>query len=169
MGPINAEIGAAAGPVRRRAGYYARNNPWISNGVAAIVSGAVGAGIKPQSQHPDADVRAALHRRWAAWTDTADADGTTDLYGLQALAVRAMVEAGECFGQLLVSEAGLRIRLLDADMVPLDESRELGAGRRVLQGVEFDADGTRVAYHVRRNRPDVPSFSTELVRLEADA
>src|SRR5262249_48806452 len=46
FGAVNAEIGAAAGPVRRRASYYARNNPWIANGVAAIVSGAVGAGIK---------------------------------------------------------------------------------------------------------------------------
>jgi len=75
-------VGAAAGPVRRRASYYARNNPWIANGVAALVSGAVGPGIKPQSQHPDAAVREALHAAWARWTDVADADGVTDAYGL---------------------------------------------------------------------------------------
>src|SRR5207249_8436036 len=63
FGQVNAEIGAAAGPVRRRASYYARNNPWIGNGVSAIVAGAVGCGIKPQSHHPDAAVRAALHER----------------------------------------------------------------------------------------------------------
>lgn len=169
FGAINAEIAAAAGPVRRRAGYYVRNNPWIANGVSAIVSGAVGAGIKPQSQHPDAAVRAALHGRWSAWTETADADGITDAYGLQALAVRAMVEAGECFANLLLTPDGLRIRLLDADMVPLDETRELGDGRRVIQGVEFNADGARAAYRVRRERPEVPAFSTELVRIDADA
>jgi hypothetical protein len=33
FGNVNAEIGAAAGPVRRRASYYARNNPWVANGV----------------------------------------------------------------------------------------------------------------------------------------
>ena len=169
FGWVNSEIAAAAGPVRRRAGYYARNNPWVSNGVAAIVSGAVGAGIKPQSQHPDAAVRDALHRRWQAWTDQADADGVTDLYGLQALAVRTMVASGECFGHLMLEPDGLRVRLLDAEMVPLDESRELGDGRRVIQGVEFDADGGRAAYRVRRYRPDVPSFSTELVRVDAEA
>jgi len=37
FGAINAEVNAAAGPVRRRASYYARNNPWIGNGVSAIV------------------------------------------------------------------------------------------------------------------------------------
>jgi lambda family phage portal protein len=168
FGSINAEVGAAAGPVRRRASYYCRNNPWVSNAVAALVSGTVGAGIKPQSQHPDAAVRAALHRRWSAWTDEADADGVTDLYGLQAVAVRAMVESGECFAQLITSDTGLRVRLLDAEMVAADETRELGAGRRILQGVEFDANGSRVGYHVRRHRPEVPMFSSELARVEAD-
>src|SRR5687767_683954 len=81
FGSINAEIGAAAGPVRRRASYYARNNPWIANGVNALVAGAIGPGIKPQSQHPDRAVREALHARWQAWTDEADADGVTDAYG----------------------------------------------------------------------------------------
>ncbi len=169
FGQVNAEIGAAAGPVRRRAAYYSRNNPWIANGVAAIVSGAVGAGIKPQSQHPDPAVRVELHRRWQAWTSQADADGITDLYGLQGLAVRSMVESGECFGHLLLSPDGLRVRLLDADMVPMDETRELEGERRIIQGVEFGTDGSRAAYHVHRARPEVPSFSSDLVRVPAAA
>src|SRR5262245_8194651 len=64
---INSEIGAAAGPVRRRASYFARNSPWIANGVAAIVAGAVGPGLKPQSRHPNPGVRAALHEAWQRW------------------------------------------------------------------------------------------------------
>jgi lambda family phage portal protein len=169
FGHVNAEIGAAAGPVRRRAGYYARNNPWIANGVNALVSNAIGAGIVPQSQHPDRAVRDAIHRAWRAWTSSADADGVTDLYGVQALAVRSLVETGECFAQLFATADGLRVRLLDADMVPMDETRELGDGRRILQGIELDADGARAAYWLHRTRPDVPSFSTDLVRIPADA
>src|SRR5258706_15904321 len=75
FGWVNAEVGAAAGPVRRRASYYARNNPWIANAVASIVSGAVAAGIAPQSQHPDANPRSAIQKPGAAWTADADADG----------------------------------------------------------------------------------------------
>lgn len=168
FGNVNAEVGAAAGPVRQRAAYYARNNPWIANGVAALVSGAVGPGIKPQSQHPDPAVRAALHAAWRAWTDLADADGVTDAYGLQALAVRSLVESGETFAHLLPTPAGLRVRLLDAEMVPLSESRELEGERRIIQGVELGADGARAAYWIHRTRPEVPSFSTELVRVPAD-
>jgi lambda family phage portal protein len=169
FGTVNSEIGAAAGPVRRRASYYARNNPWIANGVNALVSGLVGAGITPQSQHPDRAVRDAIHRTWRTWTGNADADGVTDLYGLQALAVRSLVETGETFAQLVPTADGLRVRLLDADMIPLDETRELEDGRRILQGIELDSDGSRAAYWVHRTRPDVPSFSTELVRVEAAA
>ena len=169
FGNINAEIGAAAGPVLRRASYYARNNPWIASGVNAIVANAVGPGIKPQSQHPDEAVRDMLHARWQRWLEVADADGVIDGYGLQALAVRTMVEAGESFAHLIPTPAGLRVRLYDPPMVPLDESRELGDGRRILQGVELDADGSRAAFWVHRNRPEVPAFSTELVRVPADA
>jgi capsid protein len=145
---------AAAGPVRRRASYYARNSPWIANAVNAIVSGAVGAGIVPQSQHPDPAVRAALQRGWTAWCERADADGVLDFAGMQALAVRTLVETGECFAHYVGTPSGLRVRLLDAEMVPADYSRELDGNARVLQGIELDADGTRAAYHVFRNRPD---------------
>ena len=168
FGAINAEVAAAAGPVRRRASYYARNNPWIANGVAALVTGACGVGIKPQSGHPDPAVRAALHERWSRWVSDADADGVTDLYGLQALAVRAMIESRECFATLAFTPGGLRVRLLDADMVPLDETRELGGGRRIVQGVEFDADGTRAAYGLYPERPEVPVVSTTPRRMPAD-
>jgi len=168
FGHINSEIAGAAEPVRRRAGYYARNNPWVANGVAALVAGAVGAGLKPQSQHFDPATRMALHSRWQRWTESADADGITDGYGLQALAVRAMVEAGECFALLAFTPDGLRVRLLDAAMVPMDESRELGDGRRIVQGVEYAADGTRVAYWIHEARPEVPVISTTPRRFPAE-
>ncbi len=168
FGDVNAEIASAAAPVRRRAAFYARNNPWVGSGVSAIVAGAVGAGIKPQSQHPDAAVRAALHARWNAWAPLADADGRTDVYGLEALVVRAMVEGGECFAAFLYTAAGLRVRLLDADMVPLDTTRELDGGRRILQGIELDGDGGRAAYHVYAERPEVPGASTVLRRIPAE-
>lgn len=165
---INAEIATAGWALRRRSLYQARNNAWVVNGINAWVTGLIGAGIKPKSSHPDAAVRELLHKRFRAWTDTADADNLTDFYGLQALACRGMAEAGEGFAQLLHGEAGLQVRLLGPDMVPADLTRELGDGRRIVQGVEFAADGRRVAYHVRRHRPIVPSFPYELVRIPAD-
>ena len=90
----------------RRAGYYARNNPWVAAAVQALIANAVGTGIKPRSAHPDPSVRDALHRLWARWTNRADANGLTDFYGPQALALRAMVESGESSRRLPILDFG---------------------------------------------------------------
>jgi lambda family phage portal protein len=155
---LNAAILAGATVAARRAGYYARNNPWIAAAVQSLVANAVGTGIKPRSTHPDAKVRDALHALWARWTDRADAAGLTDFYGLQALAVRAMVESGESFARLRAVDSSdgivpLRIELLDREQVPTDLHREIGGGARIRAGIEFDAAGRRIAYHCYRRRP----------------
>jgi predicted RecA/RadA family phage recombinase len=74
--------------------------------------------------HPDAAVRDRLHALWNRWTDRAGAAGLTDSYGLQALALRAMVESGESFAQLRFAEADdgppLTIDILDREPVPTE-------------------------------------------------
>lgn len=170
---LNASILAGATVSARRAGYYARNNPWVAAAVQGLVANTVGTGIKPRSQHPDAAVRDRLHKLWTRWTDKADASGLTDFYGLQALAVRAMAESGETFARLRVSDDGfhpLRIEMLDRDQVPIDLHREIGDGARIRAGIEFDASGKRIAYHCYRARPGdaLTSLSLDTVRLPSN-
>lgn len=168
FGQINAEVGAAAELIRRRGLGQVRNNPYAANGIAALVTGAVGSGIKPRSLHASPRVRAELHRRFAEWEARADADGVLGFYGMQALAVRTLFEQGECFAHLVVTPQGLRVRLLDPEMVPADETRELGDGRRIIQGVEIAASGERLAYHVNKHRPgELGAFTYEKIRLAA--
>ncbi|TCT05390.1 lambda family phage portal protein [Tepidamorphus gemmatus] len=155
---LNAAILAGATTAARRAGWYARNNPWVAAAVDSLVGNVVGAGIKPQSAHPDRAVREALQALWLRWTDHADAGGLGDLYGLQAMAVRAMIESGEAFARLKVARdtpsgiVPLRLDLLDREQVPLDLHRDIGGGARIRAGIEFDSAGQRVAYHVHASR-----------------
>jgi lambda family phage portal protein len=172
---LNASILAGATTAARRAGWYARNNPWVASAVQGLVANAVGAGIKPRSLHPDSAVRERLHDLWRRWTDRADSSGLTDFYGLQALALRAMVESGECFARLRFSETGnglppLAIDLLDREQVPTDLHREVSGGARVRAGIEFDAAGRRTAYHCYRNRPGdaLAPMALDTVRVPAD-
>lgn len=156
FGSINPEVLNAATPLRRRATYFARNNAWLANGITALVTAMVGTGIRPVSQHPDAPVRKALQAAFARWAAQADADGVTDLYGLQSIAARTMIEQGECFAAMSNAPAigiPLRIRLIDPEMIDVAHTTELGGGARVVGGIEFDAEGTRTAYHVLRRRP----------------
>lgn len=151
-----AAMHAARGPLARRARYLASNNALAASGVEAWVSALVGAGIKPQSSHTNQPVRQALNLAFENWTDDADADGLTDFYGLQAIMVRRMVIDGEAFGLLVSTDNHLRIRLIDAEQVDPSLNREMLNGARIVQGIEFDANGRRVAYHILPERPGMP-------------
>lgn len=153
FGPMGSEVLAAAAPVRSRARHFYANNPWAHAGVGALETALIGAGITPAAQHPNRATRRALASIFTAWARRADADGLTDFFGLQAAAVRAMIVDGESFLLLLTTPAGLRLRLLPAEMVDESLTIELGGGRRSIAGVEFDSGGNRVAYHVLQQRP----------------
>lgn len=171
---INSLLRAEGDELRRRSRHLCRNNPYACNAIEAFVGAAVGTGIKPSSLVQDADLKTRVQRAWLAWTDEADADGLTDFYGLQALATRAMFEAGECFVRFRPRRAEdglsvpLQMQLLESEMLPLAKNDTLSGGAVIRSGIEFDAIGRRVAYHFFRSHPgDVIGSAGETVRVPA--
>jgi lambda family phage portal protein len=159
---MEAATRVAAMPLRRRARYYVANNPWAANAASSFAANLVGAGIKPQAQHPNPDVRRAINDLWERQSDFTDADGLTDFQGQQALAARTLFIDGELFARLEVGGSGpvpLRLRLIDPDQVDASLTRVLDDGRRVIAGVEFDRDGNRLTYHVFPTRPGDPALT----------
>ena len=77
-----------------------RRNTWAHAALESYVANAVGTGIKPQSMVQDPTLRESIQSLWSDWTESADAAGLTDFYGLQALACRAMLEGGEALVRL---------------------------------------------------------------------
>ncbi|HSI42125.1 MAG TPA: phage portal protein [Xanthobacteraceae bacterium] len=166
--PRAEQIGARATLANRARGLVA-NNPFAASGVDAWVSALVASGIRPQATYPDDGVRATLNASFEEWTDRADADELGDFYALQALAVRRVVTDGESFMVLINDPAGLRIRLLDPEQIDPSIHRELPGGGRVVAGIEFAADGRRVAYHVLPERQGVAfNYPATAVRIPAD-
>jgi capsid protein len=90
---INALVSASGRTVLDRVRYLVRNSPYASNAVDYFASQIVGAGITPAWKTRKEELSAA----WLAWTDEADAEGLTDLYGLQRRAAREVFIAGEVF------------------------------------------------------------------------
>lgn len=137
-----------------------RRNAWAAAGIEAYVANAVGTGIKPQSMAADESFRAAAQQLWRAWTEEADASDQTDFYGLQGLACRAMLEGGECLIRLRPRRpedrlsVPLQIQLLEAEHLPLTLNTELPSGNQIRSGIEFNALGRRVAYHLYRSHPE---------------
>ena len=164
---------------RNRSRLASRNSAYGGNAIDSLVANLIGTGIKPLSQHPDAKIREAIHAAWRRWTDQADFDGRTDLYGLQSLATRTMVEAGEVLVRFRLNPTGeppFQIELLEPDHLPVYLSRfpsgDLPKGHRVVCGVEIDGDGRRQAYHLLRSHPNEShayafTGATETVRIPA--
>lgn len=110
FGPVGAETLAAAAPLRSRARHAFANNAWIGSGVAAIVAETVGAGIEANSSHPDSDQRAEIDAIFLAAAKGIDAEQRTDLRGLTAAVVQAVVVDGEAFVMIEEGPDGIRLR-----------------------------------------------------------
>lgn len=160
----NAVIGAALKPLRDVARDLVRNNGLAESALSIITNHTVDYGIMAKPAPANAQALA-IWKQWAE-TTACDADGRNDFYGLQKLVVRTVVESGE----VLVRR---RIRRLDRDGIPefglplplqlqvldpdfLDTSKDVPSlpnGGRIIQGVEFNAIGQRVAYWLFSDHP----------------
>lgn len=152
FGRTSTEVSGAATTVRSRARYLAANNPLIANAVGNWVGALIGSGIVATG---DADAVA----RFNTFALRADADGRTDWYGLQAEAARSVVVDGEAFIQFVETDAGLKLRLIPAEMVDESKTIDLGEGSFCVNGVQFDAAGVRTGYWVLPAKP-TDTFAT---------
>lgn len=147
--------------IRNRARDLIRNNPWAAKGLTVIVNNTIGFGIRAQLNAGTKTRTRQIQSLWSAWAETTacDADGLHDFYGLQQLATRAMVESGECLIRLRNRrpEDGLpvplQLQVLEPDYLAT-ELQPAGLGNNLVRdGIEYDALGRRVAYHLYRTHP----------------
>ncbi|WP_319557912.1 phage portal protein [Thiomicrorhabdus sp.] len=139
--------------LRRRARDLYRNNAIaraaIDKLVADTLSGGVGCRPNPELSK---QVRDRLVSAWEDWSLECDFDGLNDFYGLQASAMRAMLIDGECLILIEPSNnpaAPIELRLLEADHLPYLTD----PARNIVDGIEFDANGRRTAYHLYPMHP----------------
>jgi lambda family phage portal protein len=151
---------AAAGPdMTARARWLIRNNGYASNAIESWAGNVVGSGIKPSSLIPDGENKTAVQRLWLDWTDEADAEGLTDLYGLQRRAAREVFTSGEVFFRFRPRRPSdglvvpLQLQMLPSEMLPIGKIETLPSGNVIRQGIEFDRIGRRTAYHFLRRHP----------------
>lgn len=157
----NAEARGALRILRDRSRDLARNNPWASRAIAAVTSNVVGWGISYAIRHPSKQVRDRLTGLAKRHLDTTaiDAAGGDALPGLQRLAMRSIAEGGEVLlrRRRRFSRDGLplpfQVQLLESDH--LDQLREgpVDNGGYIVQGVEYDQIGRKVAYWLYPQHP----------------
>jgi lambda family phage portal protein len=155
----DAEIAAASGLLRDRMRDLTRNNPHAAKAVSVLVNNIVGSGIIPRAATGDARLDESVDRLWTEWTAACDADGQLDIFGLQTLAVREMIEAGEVLIRRRPRRLSdglavpLQVQVIESDLLDNTRNGDLADGGRLLQGIEFDPLGRRRAYWLHTQHP----------------
>lgn len=157
----NSEIRKSLPLLRDRARDLVRNNPYAARGVSVIAANLVGYGIKTAIQVSNKKAAKALQAAWLAWAESTecDADGLHDIYGLQELVARGVVEAGEMLVRRRWRRASdgltvpLQLQVLEPDFIDTAREGTLQNGNVIIQGIEVDKLGRRVAYYLFDEHP----------------
>ncbi|PWB28888.1 phage portal protein [Stenotrophomonas sp. SPM] len=180
-GSGNAIAGMDARQLRDQARHLERDLDLADNALNVLVQNTVGAGIDVLSaprlpgQPINRELALQLDDLWDAWWDAPEATRTHDYGMCQQLLARSWFRDGDAFYQDLIGtvpyfEHGTTVpysfEMLEADLVPLDFN---DPARNILQGVERNAWGRPIAFHVYKSHPGDPMCTRlETKRVSAE-
>jgi lambda family phage portal protein len=149
--------------IRDRSRDAVRNDWTGESGIQKWTTNLIGIGIVPRLKRiKDKKRKQVLQDLWDDWVQVCDADGVLNFYGLQTLAVRSWLEAGEVFirKRPRMPDASLpvplQVQLIEAEFVPMLDANTypgMPVGNTIRSGIERDKRGQRVAYWMYREHP----------------
>lgn len=176
-GSANTENRDALHILRDRSREMVRNNSYAGKALNTIGTSVVGDGIRLTPKIIGDGNLEKLREIWLDWAESAicDYDNQHDFYGLQKLVMRSVAEGGDCIARVRrvtakTGKTGIQLQLLEGDYI--DESRDrplLENGGYIMQGVEFDKDGRRVAYWLFDRHPGDVNINKNFVSQRVDA
>ncbi|EJF85341.1 phage portal protein [Candidatus Bartonella washoeensis] len=179
---INKAIEECGDTIVARSRWLYDNEALYGSATEEWVSAAVSDGIKPYPRIEGfQEEKKKLLDLWWQWVDEADYDEDANFYGLQATIAREVFLTGECFVRLhYIKQCGysgvpLQLQVYPTEMLDLTYNGPAEIeGNYIRMGIEFNANGKRVAYHFWEHHPhdDCPANSAfksqERVRIPAE-
>ena len=167
----NREISLALSDLRDRSRHFVRNNGWAKRAVEAVVKHTIGEGIRP-APLGSIEENKRIKAVWREWAETTACDfyGKTNFYGLQEMAMRAIVEGGDVLivlhrtkptayggiaGQArndVAVELPIKLRLMEGDVIDHTRNGDNDKGIARL-GVQFSHDGELLGYWLWNYHP----------------
>lgn len=142
FGATGSEVLAGAAQVRGRARHLRFNDPTATNAAEILRTALVGYGATLTSGDEAIDT---AFVEWAARVRFGELEGEM---------IDALATDGEALIVLRTDDSGaLRLQHVPAEQLDESYSVELGGGRYIAAGIEYDADDQPVAYHFRPARP----------------
>lgn len=156
----NREIAESLATLRDRSRKQVRDNMYFKRAIESITNNVVGDGIMPSiyvDNQPKLEQR--IKKAFYAWAKKCEFTQGQSLWALQAQIMQAVAESGEVLIlKKLVSykkgEVPLKLSILESDQ--LDHTKGFvptEGGGYIRFGVEFDAEGRRVAYWIWPKHP----------------
>jgi lambda family phage portal protein len=159
----NAQLGPALRWLRQRSREVTRDGSYAASAIEIRVAHEIGYGISPRPKTGDVALNARVTALWDQWAAQADLHGRLNFYGLQALAARTRLESGEALMRIVRLDPAkarkqglavpLQLEVLEPDLLDDAPMVVQDNGLRVVDGIEFNAQGQRTAYRVLRSHP----------------
>jgi lambda family phage portal protein len=157
---VNSELAGTGSRLRDRSRQMVRNNPYAKRALKGIAANTVGTGVRPSFITRSTTQKQKARYLWKAWAESkeCDFDGKLNFYGIQRLVMRSVAESGEVFvrQRRVDTKAGipLQLQVLEADFLDITKDGDvLPEGGYIMQGVEFDRMGKRVALWLYEEHP----------------
>lgn len=154
----NAELGQALKPLRDRARDLVRNTSVGARTLDVLVGHIVGTGIHVSWETGSDRLDRLAKEAWEEWCRRSDIEGVLDFAGQQALAVRSMLESGDCVARLIDRSASDRrrvkfaLKLYEGDHI--DEAKDgPQQGGRARLGVGLGEWDARTGLWLRETHP----------------
>lgn len=168
----NEELSPGLPVLRARSRHLSKNVPLATGAIATVITNVVGDGLVLKSK-VDRDVlgltedqavawQRSVQREWDLFAKHCDFGDRQNFDGFQSLAFRSVLESGDTFIVRRRRDEpnrvyGLRLQLVEADRVVNPSGRP--NSDTLVDGVELDADGRAVAFHISAKYPQ--SFSLD--------
>lgn len=145
----NAETVPSLATVRNRSRELVRNNPHALRAINILTAKSIGTGIRARWDK-------GAQPAWKEFEETCDFEGDLDLCGIQTMLARASFESGEVLVRRVRERSGrvpLKLQVLEADYLDGTKFGTASNGNYVIAGVEVDALGRKVAFHLFDQHP----------------
>lgn len=151
--------------MRARSRHLVKNEPYAKRFVSLATKNVIGPtgfdlrmNVRDPGGQPDLVANRIVLDAFKRWARVRNASVTRkqSWIDLKRLVFRTVVVDGECFIHIVRgfdNPFSYALRLIPTDCVDEDLNRDLGDGREIRMGVEVNAWGAPVAYHVRVKNP----------------
>jgi len=176
---INADLLNGGRVLRARARDLSQNNDYARKYLQLQVANVVGSKgitlqVKARTTKGKLDQKAnrIIEAGWAEWSRARNCswDSRLSFIEMQRLFIETAARDGECLVRIIRDDSkfGIKLQFLDTNRLDESTNKDLGDGRFVRMGIEFNSKGKPVAYHLLVDPDNTynPSAKTERVPAE---